>query len=375
MKIAIDLTSLADNFSGIERHAAELSRALLGIDDKNQYTLVFKEAVHPFFEGVADERPNVELVILPRGNKNKLYFSQFTLARELKKLHADLVLFLAFPAPLLYTGRAISTFHDLCWHDVPETMLPKSRLYWKVLEKVNARRNDKILTISQFSKSRIVEVLKVPADKVLVTYCGVNDKLFNRENAAAVPFSILKGKYGLPDRYVLTLSTIEPRTNIALLIDAWVKAWLENGCEVDLVLAGRKGWKQEALVERVPQGLKNRVHFTGFVDDDDLPALYANSELFVFPSIYEGFGLPPVEAAYSGARVLCSDIPCLKEICGDGVEYFNNQDITSLVRAISLPRRLKDIAINLNMYAWESSAKCLLLVIEDSRIDREIALV
>ena len=357
MKVAIDLTSLADNFSGIERHAAELSRALLSVDDKNQYTLVFKDAMHPFFEGISDVHPNVDVVALPRGTKGKLYFSQFTLARELKKLHVDLVLFLAFPAPLLYTGRAISTFHDLCWHDVPETMLLKSRLYWKVLEKVNARRNEKILTISQFSKSRIVEVLNVPADKVLVTYCGIDDKLFNRENAAAVPFSTLKDKYGLPDKYVLTLSTIEPRKNIGLLIDAWAKACLEGGYEPDLVLAGRKGWKQEALVGRVPQDLRNRVHFTGFIDDKDLPALYANSELFVFPSIYEGFGLPPVEAAYSGARVLCSDIPCLKEICGDGVSFFNSGDTADLQNRLTLQFYDADVCSWHKSYRWEESAR------------------
>lgn len=359
MRIAVDLTSLDDNFSGIERHAAELTKALIDVDGKNEYVLVFKENTHTFFEGAEDKHSNVRCMVLPRGSKGKLYFSQFTLAGELKKLHADLALFLAFPAPLLYTWRSISTIHDLCWHDVPETMLPKSRLYWKVLEKVNARRNEKILAISQFSKERIIDVLKVPADKVVVTYCGIDDRLFNRENAAVVPFAKLKSKYNLPDRYVLTLSTIEPRKNIGLLIDAWAKACGEDGYEPDLVLAGRKGWKQEALLERVPEGLKDRVHFTGFVDDTDLPALYANSELFVFPSIYEGFGLPPVEAAYSGARVLCSDIPCLKEICGDGVAYFKSGDVGDLRRALLADCAVSRTASGVPRYSWAESAMTL----------------
>ncbi len=359
MRIAIDLTSLADNFSGIERHAAELSRALLGIDGKNEYLIVFKEFVHPFFEGVADVYPNVEVAVLPRGTMGKLYFSQFTLARELKKLHADLVLFLAFPAPLLYTGRAISTFHDLCWHDVPATMLPKSRLYWKVLEKINARRNEKILTISQFSKNRIVDVLNIPNGKVVVTYCGIDGSLFNCDNAASVPFQTLRDKYGLPDSYVLTLSTIEPRKNIGLLIEAWAKACTEGDYKHDLVLAGRKGWGQETLLEQVPDVLKGRVHFTGFVDNEDLPSLYANSELFVFPSIYEGFGLPPVEAAYSGARVLCSDIPCLKEICGDGVKYFKSGDAADLCRFLLAPAHSEQNGSCVRKYAWGDSALVL----------------
>lgn len=359
MRIAVDLTSLADNFSGIERHAAELAKALIDVDGKNEYVLVFKEKAHPFFEGVEDKHDNVRCMVLPRGGRGKLYFSQLTLVGELKKLHADLALFLAFPAPLLYTGRSVSTIHDLCWHDVPETMLTKSRLYWKVLEKVNARRNERVLTISQFSKERIVDVLNVPTDKVVVTYCGIDDKLFNPENAAAVPFAELKSKYNLPDRYVLTLSTIEPRKNIGLLIDAWAKACEENGYEPDLVLAGRKGWKQEALLERVPECLKDRVHFTGFVDDADLPSLYANSELFVFPSIYEGFGLPPVEAAYSGARVLCSDIPCLKEICGDGVAYFKSGDADDLRRSLLSDEFDADEACCVGKYDWAESASVI----------------
>ena len=360
MRIAIDLTSLADNFSGIERYAAELSRALVDIDDKNEYLLVFKEGVHSFFDGVQVSHGNVSAVVLPRGSKGKFYFSQFTLVHELNKLHANLALFPAFPTPLFYKGCSISTFHDLCWYDAPETMLAKSRLYWKVLHKVNVQRNVKLLTVSQFSKGRIVDVLKVPESKVVVTYNGVDDKLFNRENAAAVPFSSLKVKYSLPGRYVLTLSTIEPRKNIGLLIDAWAKACLEDAYEPDLVLAGRKGWKQEALVERVPDNLKSRVHFTGFVDDGDLPALYANSELFVFPSIYEGFGLPPVEAAYSGARVLCSDIPCLKEICGSEVEYFASNSVESLHRfLVEHASEGSFSGVKKHKYRWDSSAEVL----------------
>lgn len=357
MRIAVDLTSLADNFSGIERHAAELSLALVDLDCENEYLLVFKGGVHPLFEGIADIHDNVRSVVLPSGSKGKLYFSQLILPRELNKLHAHLALFLAFPAPLLYTGRAISTFHDLCWHDVPETMLPKSRFYWEILEKVNSRRNEKNLTISQFSKERIVDVLKIPSDSIVVTYCGVDAQLFNRKNARTVSFAELKDKYLLPSRYVLTLSTIEPRKNIGLLIDAWCRACSDDSYEPDLVLAGRKGWKQEALLDRVPEELRSRVHFTGFVENADLPALYANSEFFVFPSMYEGFGLPPVEAACCGARVLCSDIPCLKEICGDGVEYFKANDVADLRSALSDSRSFDARASAIKNYSWECSAK------------------
>ena len=259
----------------------------------------------------------------------------------------------------------MSTIPDLCWYDVPETMLLKSRLFWKVLVKNNSRHSAALLTISQFSKSRILSVLKVPEEKVFVTYCGVDSSFFNLKNANSKNFGFLKEKYGLPDRYFLTLSTIEPRKNIALLVDAWCKACSEDAYIPDLVLAGRRGWKQEALLDHVPLELKPRVHFTGFVDDSDLPGLYGNSDLFVFPSIYEGFGLPPVEAAYCGAHVLCSDIPCLKEICGNGVAYFKNGDIDDLKRCLIDGVQRDDISGKIREYSWADSAKGLLQLIQE----------
>lgn len=355
MRVAIDLTALADNFSGIERYAAELSCALLDIDDENDYILVFKEGVHPALSSMVD-KDNVCIKVLPRGKMGKLFFSQLTLPFALMSLMADVAVFPAFPAPLLYVRKAISTIHDLCWLDAPETMLPKSRIYWKVLDSVNVLRNVKVLTVSQFSKSRIVAVYKVPEDKVVVTNCGVDSNLFNRKRATSVSFSLLKEKYSLPNEYILTLSTIEPRKNIPLLIGAWAKACEKFGYDSDLVLAGRKGWKQESLLECVPSALLNRIHFTGFVDNDDLPALYAHSKLFVFPSVYEGFGLPPVEAAYSGAHVLCSDIPCHREICGNGVDYFKSNDCDDLLNHLLMPSDFRKQHASIKAYSWKCSA-------------------
>lgn len=355
MRVAIDLTALADNFSGIERYAAELSRALLDIDDKNFYFLVFKEDVHPALTSVVN-KDNVCIKVLPRGKMSKLFFSQLSLPFALMRLKVDVAVFPAFPAPLLYVRKAISTIHDLCWLDAPETMLRKSRTYWKVLDSVNICRNVKILTVSQFSKSRIVNVYKVPEDKVVVTNCGVDSSLFNRKIAASMPFSSLKEKYSLPDKYILTLSTIEPRKNIALLIEAWVKACSKFDYKEDLVLAGRKGWKQESLLASVPSTLLNRIHFTGFVDNGDLPALYAHSRLFVFPSVYEGFGLPPVEAVYSGAHVLCSDIPCHREICGTGVDYFKSNDCDDLLNHLLISDGSYKQCSAIKDYSWDRSA-------------------
>lgn len=359
MKIAIDLTSLADNFSGIERYAAYISLNLLRCDDKNQYVLLFKDGIHALFSGV-EQSERIKLQVVSSKGRGKLTFSQLMLPKELKKVNADLNLFLAFPSPLFFSRPSLSTIHDLsCW-DCPETMTFKSRLLWRVLDGKAVRSKYGILTISEFSKNRIVSHYGVDSEKVHVVYCGIDYDLFDQEKVTASDISRVREKYCLPEHFVMSLSTIEPRKNLSLLVEAWACLRRRDDFKMDLVLAGRKGWKVERLLAGVPPELMSGIHFTGFVDDKDLPVLYQASDLFVYPSLYEGFGLPPVEALASGANVLCSDIPSLKEVCGDSISSFSTGDRASLERAIigCLNKPHADNAVSAR-YDWFVEAKRL----------------
>lgn len=329
MRIAIDLTALADNFSGIERYAANMSRALLEVDRDDEFVLLFKDAVHDSLREFLDAS-NVEIRIAPSRGVSKLVFSQVVLPSVLARFRVDIALFLAFPAPLLYGGASVSTVHDLSCLDCPQTMTGKSKLLWRKLNAKATASPHGIITISEFSKSRIVGHYEVDPNSVFVVYCGVDRALFNPERAKAITKTELISKYGLPEKYILSLCTVEPRKNLSALIDAWGRLRTEGLIDADLVLAGRRGWKTEGLIGCCPENVRRHLAFSGFVDDVDLPSLYAHSELFVFPSIYEGFGLPPIEAVCSGARVLCSDIPCLRETCGDAVSYFNIENTAEL---------------------------------------------
>ena len=326
MKILIDLTSLADNFSGIERFAACLALEMTG-NESHSYTLVFKEQVHPLF-AEAVKKPYVETMVLNRCQK--LLFNQLRLPIAISRCKADAYLFMAFPAPvLLFKKNMISTIHDICCWDCPETMNTMSKWYFRISHAIAMKKCSKILTISAFSRQRIVERLGYPESKLPIIYCGIDPKFFTPANVADTT-----KKYSLPQCYLLSLSTLEPRKNLSLLVKAYEELLLEGMELPELVLAGRKGWKMEDFLAGVDPKTVEKIHFTGFVDDEDLPAIYAGAKLFVFPSKYEGFGIPPLEAMAAGCPVLSSDAASLPEVLGNAANYFESENLESLKQAL-----------------------------------------
>lgn len=356
MKLAIDLTSLSDNFSGLERVALELTREIVKNAKDSEFILVIKNEI-PEVLNVLKKTENVRFVRIK--GRNKLIANQFTLPLTMRRIEADAYLFPAFPVPLLFNKKnTYGMIADLGCYDVPQTMKKKQVLFFKEGNKHTAKVCKKVITVSNFSKGRIEELLPAAKDKVMLVYDGIN----RPDPESYTPERILqvKEKYSLPEEYLLSLSTIEPRKNLKLLIEAY----MEMGMKLpSLVLAGRRGWLMEDDIAMAVES--GRIIFTGFVDDEDLPALYAGSQAFVFPSLYEGFGMPPLEAQACGVRkVLSSDAPALKEVLGDTAMYFKNNDKDSLKSALT---RLsdyegatkEDIDSNLSHFTWEKSAEIL----------------
>lgn len=328
MKVCVDLTSLADNFSGIERYAASLTKEL--IQDKSvEYTLLFKNEVHAIFRNPPE---NVNTVVIP--GCNKLWFNQIRLPYAIHKIRADCYLFLAFPVPVLTLKKnMVSTIHDICCWDCPETMNKLSKWYFRISHRFAVKKCRAIITISEFSKQRIVDKLSLARDRIWLVYCGIDEKFLNYRQSDEED-SLVREKYDLPKEYILSLSTLEPRKNLGLLIDAYTQLISDNEISLPLVLAGRKGWKMDEVLSKIDQSVRDKILFTGFIDDDDLPAVYGNSSLFVFPSLYEGFGLPPLEALSCGATVLSSNAASLPEVLGDGASYFESNDMADLASMI-----------------------------------------
>lgn len=365
MKILIDLTALADNFSGIERYAACISYEMI-LQSKDEFILLFKGKVHPIFEEFQNNN-RVELVVL--SSCKKLLFNQIRLPKEIYKHKADWYLFLAFPVPVLFFKKNIvSTIHDICCWDCPETMNGMSKWYFKISHRVALKKCRNIITISEFSKKRIMDRLRYPDNKILLIYCGISDKFYTPTYDVS-EFNKIKDKYKLPNKYILSLSTIEPRKNLELLIAAYRELYIEGKIDIPLVLAGRKGWKIDSLLKNVEDSVKMNIFFTGFIDDEDLSIIYHAAKCFVFPSKYEGFGIPPLEAMACGVPVLSSDVSSLPEVLGDAALYFKSNDIKDLkdklLEISCLDEAEVDNMINSGFYhvrkfSWKSEARKLI---------------
>ena len=362
MKVLIDLTSLADNFSGIERFALSITKELISDQSRSdiEYILVFKNEVHKEF---AAEQNNVKKIVI--NGKNKLIFNQVQLPLKLATVKADYYFFPAFPAPFFFFNRnAISAIHDVgCW-DCPSKNRKYMTLYFKIMYRKAALGHKRVVTVSQFSKNRISKILKKSSDEIAVIYDGLSDCFadfcYDKEQDMKA-----KADYGLPEKYILCLSTLEPRKNMRLLVEAFSELTKEKKIDTNLVLAGRKGWLMDDLLSNLDKEIVDRIHFTGFVDDNLLPYVYRNAQVFVFPSVYEGFGVPPIEAISMGIPVISSDAASLPEVLGESAYYFENRDLEELkkqiVAVMNLPEEKMELTKNAGvkqaqLFNWKTEA-------------------
>lgn len=360
MKIVIDLTSLSYHMTGIERYAACMTESMIENDSFNDYVLFFRNEIYPSFNKFID-KDRVKAIIL-KGN-NKVFFLQVILPIELYKIKADKYFFFAFTSPIIFKRKGIiNTIHDMGAWDSSESMTFFQKIYWQTTYKFSARVSERILTVSEFSKHRINKILKYPKERISVIYSAVSKNLTkNNENT----FEEIKDKYSLPTKYIMTLSTLEPRKNIQILLKAFSNVF--NKVEYDLVLVGRMGWKMEEIINQYKS--KDRIHVTGFVEDEHVSEIYRNAMCFVFPSTYEGFGLPPVEALALGTPVISSNAASLPEILMDQAVYFNSQKIEELEKKLlKLEKEVESMPCCLNQfqqenYSFEISANKILKII------------
>jgi glycosyltransferase involved in cell wall biosynthesis len=346
MKIVVDLTSLSFHITGIERYALCITKELLLNDKLNEYVLIFRNEIYEEFREFIDEK-RVSVYIL-KGD-NKLLFYQCKLLFALYKIRADKYLFFAFASPILFFRKGIyNTIHDMGAWDCPESMKKLQRLYFKISYRIAALISDGIITVSEFSKARISSILGVQTNKILVAPSAVTNKFVSTD---CVNYDDVKSRYNLPQKYVMSLSTIEPRKNLELLLEAYVE--IMDDVDYDLVLVGRKGWKTDELIEKYR--LQTRVCMTGFVEDEDVSNIYKNAICFVFPSKYEGFGLPPLEALALGTPVIASDAASIPEVMMEGAVYFKSDDKTQLVHLLkNVETECLNMCKSLNDYQREN---------------------
>lgn len=233
------------------------------------------------------------------------------------KAKPDITQFFNFVIPPGVKGKRITIVHDMAYMACPQTVRKKTRDWLRLSMKGTCKRADHIITVSEFSKKEIVKYLQVPSEKITVVPNAVDHSLYHTNYSQEQVEQVLK-KYHICGEYFLYLGTIEPRKNIKKLILSYIKL-CEKGKNVPhLVIAGGKGWYYNEIYDIVKKNhLQNKVLFIGYVGQQDSPILMKGAIAFVFPSLYEGFGMPPLEAMACGTPVITSNSTSFPEVVGD----------------------------------------------------------
>jgi len=336
MKIAlIGYEANIKNRVGSNQYAFELMKALYGLDQKNQYTIYLPT---PPLSDLPPARSNWQYKIV--GPKKLWNLFGLPLALWQQKPKPDVIFNPGHYCPLFFPAPLVVSIMDLGYLHYPEHFIKK--IYWKLKfwTALSIRRATHLLTISQSTKNDIIKYYRVDSNKITVGYPGYDREKFKspfgpssgRGQNSKVKIEEVKKKYKIKGDYILSLSTLKPSKNIEGLLEAFKLVvsdqWLvvskkapitSHQSPITLVIAGKKGWMFEKIFEKVKElGLKDKVIFTGFIEEKEVPALMAGAKVFVMPSFWEGFGIPVVEAMACGTPVVVSKTGSLPEVIGEG---------------------------------------------------------
>ncbi|MCK4540421.1 glycosyltransferase family 4 protein [Candidatus Parcubacteria bacterium] len=386
MKIGIDISTLMDAyFSGVSEYSYNLIKKIIVKDKKNEYFLYFNSfAPSKNLKIDISEYPNVKVAQTRYPNK----FFKHIMQNLFKFPKVDKILggVDLFFSPNLnffnYTNapKKIITIHDLSFVRYPEFFSLRRNLWHKMINiKKTLRKYDKIIAISKNTKNDLMELFDISENKIQVIYSGIeNDmrKISKQELNLIKNDYNFKQKYNLPKKFILYLGTIEPRKNIENIIKAFGIFLEKNPQAADykLVIAGGSGWKNKNIFKTWKNSLeKNNIKFIGYIDKNDKKYLYNLASLFIFPSYYEGFGFPPLEALACGCPVIAANNSSLSEIVGDYSTLINPYDISSIAKTIELYCLdkidnnifLKKFANIKKEYSWDKCAAKYLNFFED----------
>ncbi len=358
MKIAIDLRPLmAGKVSGVEVYIKSMLEALFELKTKHKFVLwynAFKNIDTSHFPKLPK---NVKLVRtrIP----NKLFNLSLSLLRypKLDKLIGKGIDVLWVPdprpAPVSKNCKKIITFHDLSFEDFKYSFNLKTRLWHKILRpKKEAMEADSIVAVSKFTKGQLIEEYGISKEKIKVIYEAAADYLKPLNMPKSL--ELIRRKYDLPESYFLCLSTLEPRKNTSGIIEAYL-AWQEDTkVDVGLVIAGKKypGIFSETKLKKHPN-----IHMTGFIDEEDKALLYQHALAFLYPSFYEGFGLPILEAMQCGTPVITSDATAMPEVAGNAALLVNPNDPRELKNAMHEVYRDEQLRESLIQKGFEQAAR------------------
>lgn len=365
MRLVINSRFLTQSITGVQRYAHEISHELIR-SGRGDVIAVFPRKFNS---------ENQQLISYSFSSIKGHTWEQFLLPRYLKKLDADLLFSPCNTGPLSVSKQVV-TIHDASVFKRPEDYSEYFVKWYRFLLPLLAKKAARIITVSEFSKEELIETLKISSEKIAVIYNGVGSN-FRPQDLEIIKEFV--NNSGLPKRYVLVLGSKIKRKNFLRLLKAWeILTREEKIKDVSLIIAGGIVNKQDAseineLAAKIP-----RTSDIGYVDNENLPQLYSCAEAFVYPSLYEGFGLPPLEAMACGTPVIVSNAASFPEVVGDAGIYINPFDIEDIAEGIfkvltnkELQNDLSDKGIKrAKLFTWGNTAGETYKALEEALINR-----
>jgi glycosyltransferase involved in cell wall biosynthesis len=335
MRIVFDGTTLRPGRTGVGYYTEHLLHHLADAGD-DELIVISNRPVDTTRPLPSNVQVHVSGWRLPR-----LVWMQTRAARLVRELRADVAHFTNGMMPVTPAAPTVVTIHDMSLTMYPRYHPPRRVLLNRPLVDVAARRADAIITVSHSAKRDITRLYGTAANRIHVVHEAAAPSFRPIESRSEL--ERVRQRYSLPDRFILYVGTIEPRKNLPKLLEAFAIRHKSGDLPHPLVCAGPYGWLSRDIDEQLERlGIEDAVRFTGYVPFDDLPVIYTLAEVFVFPSLYEGFGLPVIEAMACGTPVVAGEVPAVTEVAAGAVEQVH-LDIESIGNAIVALARDPDL--------------------------------
>jgi glycosyltransferase involved in cell wall biosynthesis len=359
MRIAINTLPMKRKLNGVGNYIKNLVWALSAIDNENEYLIIASSDNVCHLRGLPG-RFCVKMA--PNNPILRVFWEQTLLPVKLKKERIDIYHGTSYAAPLAKTCGQVVTIHDMTFRLVPKLHSSYRRLYLRFLTPAVAKRCDKVIADSESTKRDLLDFVRIDEGKIRVIHLGVEKRFAPVSDVQQL--ASIRAKYDLPREFILFVGVIEPRKNLEILVDAYLESALSD--QFDLVLGGGLGWDYSALLEKIASPrAKSVIRLPGYVADADLPAFLSLATVFVYPSLYEGFGLPVLEAMACGTPVITSSISSLPEVTGDAAILIHPSDQQAL--GLALRRVLDDPELRRELsqrglerakqFTWEGTAQ------------------
>ena len=350
MTIGIDIRSLSGGaYTGVGEYTRNLLRHIIDLDKSVQFKLFFNTHNSKPDLDFLDGAGNVRSYFFNYPNKYFSATTRFLNTPKIDRMIGGCDVFFSphfISTPVTSSCRKVITFHDLSFERYPE-FFDNIRKLWHFSNnpKKQAKEATSLIAVSESTAYDLFDIYGIDPKKISIVYSGINEKFSSVQTRKEL--DRVKNKYNLPDRFILSLSTIEPRKNVLGTIKAFeLFKCTESDPTHKLVIAGKPGWLYKETFNAIKNSkYKKDIVYIGFIDDEDKPALYKLADLFVYPSIYEGFGFPPLEAMASGTPVITSACSSLPEVVEDAallVDPFKISDIAWMMKEVITDKELAD---------------------------------